>query len=57
MSWLMSVKMAVLAPMPKESESTATARKTGDLRSVRSEYRRSRCMALINDDTAERRKS
>jgi hypothetical protein len=53
----MSVKMAVLAPMPKESESTATARKTGDLRSVRSEYRRSRCIALINDDTAERRKS
>src|SRR5262245_58214208 len=41
MSWLINVKIAVLAPMPKASESRATARKTGDLRRVRREYRKS----------------
>jgi len=34
--WSTSVKMAVFAPIPRASESTATATKTGDLRKVRS---------------------
>src|SRR5262249_25570372 len=48
----MRVKIAVLAPMPNASESTATSRKTGDLRSVRREYRKSRRIAVINRYTA-----
>ncbi len=35
-SW-MRVKIAVLAPIPSARDSTATARKTGDLRKVRKE--------------------
>jgi hypothetical protein len=56
MSWLMSVKIAVLAPMPRASESTATVRKTGDLRSERKEYRKSRSIAAIDGYTAQHRK-
>src|SRR5258708_30641188 len=56
MSWLMRVKIAVLAPMPRASDSTATVRKTGDLRSVRREYRKSCRMAAIDPYTARGRK-
>src|SRR5438477_10181132 len=56
MSWWMSVKIAVFAPMPRASESTATARKTGDLRRVRREYRKSRRIAAIDGYTAQQGK-
>ena len=40
-TWSMKVKMAVFAPIPKASEAMATVAKTGLLRSVLSEKRRS----------------
>src|SRR5580658_8802448 len=57
MSWLISVKMAVLAPIPRARETTATARKTGDLRSVRKEYWKSCRIAAIDPYTARIAKS
>src|SRR5260370_20214304 len=49
----MSVKIAVLAPMPRASESAATARKTGDLRRVRRVYGKSCRIGAIVRNTAQ----